>query len=319
MKPTVFIQTNAQQYVGAKVAEYALKKMSPNRDKFDVQIMHLEDYPCLYEREGQPHLRGGKKVIWHNWGLQSFTPLRFLPPQLMNYQGKAIVIDPDIFALTDIYELLTRDMQGKAIFCRKIYPEDLRKIYPEDRTTLSFYGTSVMLLDCSKLTHWQWEKQVEAMFNFELDYQPWTRLWLEPEDTIGLLEEEWNHLDTLTEKTKLLHNTRRETQPWKTGLPIDFNCPNRSSGVPKKWGLIPVPWIRKTKAFVLGKEYVPSHIYFKHPDPNQEKLFFSLLKECLDEGILTETLLISEMAKNHIRKDALQLLDSSEYRVRAAV
>ncbi|MDJ0588977.1 MAG: hypothetical protein QNJ72_03140 [Pleurocapsa sp. MO_226.B13] len=318
MKPTVFIHTNAQQYVGAKVAEYALKKTSPNRDKFDVKILQLEDYPCLYEREGQPHLRGGKKPIWHNWDLQSFTPLRFLPPQLMNYQGRAIVIDPDIFALSDIYELLTRDMEGKAIFCRKIYPEDMRKVYPEDirkvypkdTKMLPFYATSVMLLDCSKLTHWQWEKQIEEMFSFERDYQPWTRLLMEPEASIGLLEEEWNHLDTLNEKTKLLHNTRRETQPWKTGLPIDFNRPNRKSGVPKKWGLIPVPWIRRTKAFVLGKEYYPTHIYRQHPDSNQEKLFFSLLRECLDEGIFTEELLVSEMENNHIRKDTLQLLQA---------
>lgn len=313
MKPTVFIQSNAQQYVGAKVAEYAIKKMSPNRDKFDVQIMQLEDYPDLYEREGQPHLRGGNKPIWHNWDLQSFTPLRFLPPELMNYQGRAVVIDPDIFALADIYELLTRDMEGKAIFCRKLYPEDMRQLYPEYKSipTLPFYATSVMLLDCSKLTHWQWSKQIAEMFNFERDYQPWTRLWMEPEDSIGLLEEEWNHLDTLTGKTKLLHNTKRETQPWKTGLPIDFNRPDRKPGVPKKWGLIPVPWIRRTKAFVLGKEYYPTHIYRKHPDFNQEKLFFSLLRDCLAEGIFTEELLVSEMENNHLRKDTLQLLQFS--------
>ncbi|PSB06374.1 hypothetical protein C7B62_23000 [Pleurocapsa sp. CCALA 161] len=303
MKLTVFIHTNAQQYVGAKVAEYALKKMSPNRDKFDVKILHLEDYPFLYEREGQSHLRGGKQVIWHNWDLQSFTPLRFLPPQLMNYQGRAIVIDPDIFALTDIYELLTRDMQGKAIFCRKIFPAD--------QSREPYYGTSVMLLDCSKLTHWQWEKQIAEMFDFQRDYQPWTRLWMEAENSIGLLEEEWNHLDTLNEQTKLLHNTRRETQPWKTGLPIDFNRPNRQSGVPKKWGLIPVPWIRRTKAFIQGTEYYPTHIYRKHPDSNQEQLFFSLLRECVVEGIFTEESLVAEMENNHIRRDTLQILQYS--------
>ncbi len=205
-----------------------------------------------------------------------------------------------VFALAS----MRRDMEGKAILCRKICPED--------NCTAPFYGTSVMLLDCSKLTHWQWEKQIEEMFNFERDYQPWTRLCMEPEDSIGLLEEEWNHLDTLNEKTKLLHNTRRETQPWKTGLPIDFNRPNRKSGVPKKWGLIPVPWIRRTKALIQGKEYYPSHLYFKHPDSNQEKLFFSLLRECLAEGIFTEELLISEMENNHLRKDTLQMLQYSQ-------
>ena len=36
-----------------------------------------------------------------------------MPPELMGYQGRAVVIDPDIFAIGDIWELLTRDMQGK--------------------------------------------------------------------------------------------------------------------------------------------------------------------------------------------------------------
>ena len=48
--------------------------------------------------------------------------------------------------------------------------------------------------------------------------------------------------------------------------------------------------------------------YEPHPDPNQERFFFGLLKECLEQGIVTEAMLRDEMAKNHVRHDALELV-----------
>ena len=56
MKPTVFIQTNHKQVVGALVSEYSLKRNSQNPDAFDVRIMHTKDYPFLCEHEGQEDL-----------------------------------------------------------------------------------------------------------------------------------------------------------------------------------------------------------------------------------------------------------------------
>jgi len=54
---------------------------------------------------------------------------------------------------------------------------------------------------------------------------PWHFLLSESPDHIGLLEDEWNHCDMLTEATKLLHNTEISTQPWKTGLPLLYRAP----------------------------------------------------------------------------------------------
>src|SRR5262249_10877583 len=147
--------------------------------------------------------------IWRNDDLQSFTPLRFMPPELMGYRGRVVVIDPDVFALADINALIGRDMQGKAIVCRK-------------RGLKGGYASSVMRLDCAKLLHWAVGRQCEEMFAFKRDYMRWVSLLLEPEGTIGLFGPEWNDFDRLTPNTKMLHNTRRKTQPWKTGLPVDF-------------------------------------------------------------------------------------------------
>ena len=213
MEHCVFIHTNHKQIVGALVAEHALRRNSRHNDRFDVRIIEHKDYPFMQAREGHLYLRDGMKRPWLNDDLQSFTPLRFMPPELMGYRGRAVVIDPDVFAVGDVWELLSRDMQDKAILCRA-------------RTGTKgcidkCLATSVMLLDCARLTHWRVEEQFNAMFEFRCDYMNWICLRTEPRDTIGLFEEEWNHFDTLTPQTRMLHTTRRRTQPWKAGLPID--------------------------------------------------------------------------------------------------
>ena len=234
MKPTVFIHTNEKQWVGAKVAEYSIRKASPNREKFAISILRLEDHDALCGREGQTYLRDRRPTLWRNGDLQSFTPLRFLPPQLMNYEGRTVVIDPDVFALSDIYELLTRDMKGKAIICKPVYTAAGR---------FRYHASSVMLLDCSRLRHWRWQDQIEEMFTGKRDYRQWIWLLLEPSENIGPLEAEWNHFDRLDENTKLLHNTQRLTQPWKTGLPIDFTRTKNTLPQGRKWGILPRSWL----------------------------------------------------------------------------
>ena len=177
MEHCVFIHTNHKQVVGALVAKYALRRNSQNNDRFDVRIIEKKDYPFFDAREAQMYLRDGVKRTWLNEDLQSFTPLRFMPPELMGYKGRSVVIDPDIFAVGDVWELLSRDMQGKAIMCR-------RRSGPKgfvDRCLAS----SVMLLDNARLTHWHVEEQFNELFEFKRDYQPWVCLKLEDRDTIG--------------------------------------------------------------------------------------------------------------------------------------
>src|SRR6201989_1189525 len=93
----IFIQTNARQLIGALVSAHSLKRNSAHRDAFDDTIMHHEDHAFFTAREGQQFPRGGDEGVWDNEDLQSFTPLRFMPPALMGYRGQAVVMDPDIF------------------------------------------------------------------------------------------------------------------------------------------------------------------------------------------------------------------------------
>ncbi|MEN8107257.1 MAG: hypothetical protein ABFS22_04545 [Pseudomonadota bacterium] len=288
----VFIQANDKQMLGAIVAEHALRRNSRHSDRFDVRIMSYDDIPVFGSREGDRFLRGGGKRLWVRDDLQSFTPSRFLPPQLMGYQGRAVVIDPDVFAIADVWELLSRDMQGKAIMCR---PKSGNK---GKRGCLA---TSVMLLDCAKLTHWKFDEQFNEMFEFKRDYLKWVCLKYEDPATIGLFENEWNDFDHLTPQTKMLHTTKRKHQPWKTGLPIDYRPADAFQLFP------PRHWLRRTRRALFG-DYGLLGTYGRHPDPNQEKFFFGLVKECLDQGIITEARLREEMQCNHLRHDALEVL-----------
>ncbi len=292
-KPTVFIHTNHRQWVGALVSAYSLKRNAADPEAFDVRYLHTKDFPALQGREGQLYLRGGREVPWHNDDLQSFTPLRFAPPEVMGYRDRALLIDPDVFAVGDVLELLTRDMEGKALMCR---PRPLRR-----DGKVGDLATSVMLMDCTKLTHWHLEKDFGELFTKERDYAKWIALKLEPEETIGFFENEWNDFDRLTAQTKLLHNTKRQTQPWKTGLPQDFVMADKFRWFPPKG------WLRRGRQLLFGyHDY--GGAYVKHPDPNQENFFFGLVKECLETGVFDEALLREEMARNHIRHDALELV-----------
>lgn len=279
MKPTVFIQANARQMLGAKISAWSYKKASSRPDSFDVRIMDAAKWPRLM-REGQSILRDGHVRAWDPDDLQSFTPLRFAPPSLMKFEGKAVVTDPDCFGVGDVAELFDRDMDSKAIMA---VPR------PGHNRRDDYIATSVMLLDCARLRRWDFDQDLDDLFNQRFDYVDWIELKREDRSTIGYLEPEWNDFDRLTPKTKILHTTKRRTQPWKAGLPIDYTLRERG----------PFDFLRRLKRSK----------YEQHPDPNQEALVYSLLADLVDRGEVTKHELVAEMAANHVRHDSLELIE----------
>jgi hypothetical protein len=279
VKPTVFIQANARQMLGAKISAWSYKKASSRPDSFDVRIMDAAKWPRLM-REGQSILRDGHVRAWDPDDLQSFTPLRFAPPSLMKFEGKAVVTDPDCFGVGDVAELFDRDMDSKAIMA---VPR------PGHNRRDDYIATSVMLLDCARLRRWDFDQDLDDLFNQRFDYVDWIELKREDRSTIGYLEPEWNDFDRLTPKTKILHTTKRRTQPWKAGLPIDYTLRERG----------PFDFLRRLKRSK----------YEQHPDPNQEALVYSLLADLVDRGEVTKHELVAEMAANHVRHDSLELIE----------
>ena len=286
MKPKVFIHTNHKQYVGALVSAHSMRRNSKNPDAFDVELIELEKHMDFFGKyEGRDYLRDGVSRTWLNDDLQSFTPLRFMPPELMGYEGKAVVVDPDVFAVQDVGELLSMDMEGKAVWC--VY----RAGHP---------ASSVMLMDCAKLRDWKVSENFDALFRREREYKTWMNLGYQDQATIGQLDPGWNDFDKLSERTKMIHNTKRRTQPWKSGLPVDFVPAENNPYSPLSWLM-----------FIRRKLFGPYGLlgnYKSHPDKNQENFFFGLLKECVENGSITEELLQDAMKQNYVRHDALDVI-----------
>lgn len=282
MKPTVVIHTNDKQMLGALVSAHSFRRNSRTPDSFEVRIVNSSEFPELQQR-GHSLIRGGHVREWDGDDLQSFTPLRFAIPGLLGYEGLAVVTDPDVFAVGDVVELFSRSLEGRAIMCTP---------RPGYRKITDPLATSVMLLDCARLKHWRFADDLKSLWAHRIDYLDWINLKLEDIDTIGLLEPEWNDFDHLTPSTKLLHNTKRRTQPWKTGLPIDFTFKER--------GLLnfALPIVRK-----LAPNYTP------HPDWRQEAYFYALLAEALECGTVTREQVEKEVRLGHVRPDSEALIE----------
>ena len=279
MKPVVFIQSNDRQALAARISAFSIRRNARDAESFDVKIMDVHDHPRLVQK-GQSIKRAGHIRRWDPDDLQSFTPLRFFPPQAMGFEGRALVIDPDVFAIGDVCELFDRDLEGKAIWARP---------RPGHNNETNYIATSVMLLDCAKLGHWQFDDELDALFAHRFDYTDWMALRREDPATIGYLEPGWNDFDTLAPRTKLLHTSKRRTQPWKTGLPVDYTL--------------------RERGFLYPVRQLLAQRYQRHPDPRQEALVYSLLAEMIDCGEFTTQEVRRGMGADHLRHDSLELVE----------
>lgn len=288
----VFIQSNKKQELGALLSRYSLIKNSQNSSLFDVEIMMVENQPDLMEMNGREYLRNGEIFKFDREDLQSFTLSRFLPPDLMNFEGRALVIDPDVFAIegVDIFELLNMEMSSHSILA-----------CPAGE---GVFKSSVMLLDCSKLRHWKWNALLNDLFEKRIDYRRLMQLSLEPEKSVGLLGEEWNHCDVLNSQTKLIHFTRRLTQPWKTGLKVDFTYDGNQGFLARQRRKIVTP-----VKILLGREKKFFSKYQPNPDPVQEMFFFRLAKQALKENVLSVDFIKYNLNQNFIRPDFLKKIE----------
>ncbi len=280
-KKIVFIHTNNKQLLGAKLAQYAILKNTNNKS-IEIEILNVDDRKDFKEFVGKSYKRSGTDYIHKDDDLQSFTLSRFLPPELMNYEGRSVVIDPDIFALSDISQLFEIDMSGQAVAaCKK-------------KTS---WDSSVMLMENRLLKHWSMTQIINDLTSFRLDYND--IMTLRFEDSVHELNRSWNDLDNLTNNTLMLHTTNRLTQPWKTGLKIDFTrIPMR-----KIFGFIP----REPIHWVLGKR--PSR-YQPHPDKKIEGFFMNLLNDALQNEIIDKSYLQSEIDKKNLREDIFKFINS---------
>ncbi len=278
-KRGIFIQSNKKQLLGAKIAKFAMETRGKAKEhEIPVVIIEVEKIPAFQDFVGKPYRKGNYENYTFR-DLQSFTMTRFMPPELMGYEGRALVIDPDIFALDDISSLLKMEMHDAGIAaCKK----------------KESWDTSMMVLDCNKLPHWKITDMLNAIAGKQRAYEDIATL-RDEKTPIMELPRVWNSLDALTPETKMLHTTIRLTQPWRTGLPIDFT----QNPVPNLFGLIPRFWVRQ-----------PTH-YQPHPYKNIENLFMELAHDALTAGAYTVQEVEEAVLAKDVRSDFLKLVGAA--------
>jgi hypothetical protein len=200
----IFIQTNPQQELAAKVSMYSFIKFGFN----NVELLKLHDVEVLKKNFGKKYYRNGQLVTFDPNDLQSFTFLRFLPPKLID-NDFCLIIDPDVFAISNPASITDyMSLSDFKIFCTE---KNLK------------YRSEVMLINCkNNFKLWDFDKIIEEIFLKKLDYNELINLDFLDKKKIGLLPSSFNTIDQINKDTILLHTSNRITQPWKEGLDVDF-------------------------------------------------------------------------------------------------
>jgi energy-coupling factor transporter ATP-binding protein EcfA2 len=226
-----------------------------------------------------------------NDDLQSFTPLRFLPPELMGYQGRAVVIDPDVFAVGDVWELLSRDMAGqgdpvpasaagdKGCYAVQRHAAGLRPAHP-----LALRGSSSARCSSGKR-----------------DYMDWICLKLEPKETIGAFEAEWNDFDRLTPRRSCCTTPSAGPSPGRPACRWTSRRPARRPGASA------LGWLMRARGECSALRGLGR--YKRHPDPTRSASSSGCCASASRRGIVSEAMLREEMAQNHVRHDAFEVLE----------
>lgn len=131
-----------------------------------------------------------------------FSFQRFLIPELCNYTGKAIYLDADMQVFHDIRDIWDQEFGD----C------DLQTVKASRTGRLGQF--SVMLLDCEALK-WDIDQIVADLDKGKLSYEN-LMYEMRVASKIGMgISPEWNSLEKFVpEKTRLLHYTDMNTQPW---------------------------------------------------------------------------------------------------------
>lgn len=138
-----------------------------------------------------------------------FSLARFVIPEVMRYQGRAIYFDSDQICLgnpSSLLDILLGDNSLAACTAR-------REVDSPDS-----FDTSVMVIDCSRC-HWRIRDLLEGLRAGAWAY--WELMCLSGRAAplrcggVTPLDPIWNTYDTPDSSTQILHYTTKEYQPWK--------------------------------------------------------------------------------------------------------
>jgi len=276
----IYIQSNPQQLAASKVAKYSFK----NQGFENIEIINLEDNSLLKKKIGNKFKRNGKIISFDPNDLQSFTLLRFFPPKICKNKY-CLIIDPDVFAVKNFDKIFD------------VYHDEKFKIYCTKKNDR--IKSEVMLINTENFDHWDYEKIIDDLFSLKIDYSELINLDFINKNSIGLMDENFNSHDEITDQTILLHTTNRITQPWKTGLDIDY------SYHASKFNLL-INYLKKYIGLDYQKKLLEKK-YQIHPNKKVVQFVTKLFVDAINSKDISYEEIILSVEKKFISK---QFLDS---------
>ena len=255
----ILIQSNKKQKLASKIAAASFIKQGFTHD--NIKFLEFENNSLLKSKINKKYLRKGKIKTFKD-DLQSFTLLRFYGPEFIDYKGKILVIDPDVFAIKNPKDISNFLDQDNYLACTFINQKP---------------RSEVMMIDATKI-RWKFKEIIEKLFNLEIDYDDLMNLSFDKNLKINELDMCYNSHDQITEDSILLHTTNRITQPWKEGLDIDFERYHSKKNIIKQK-------IRKFLGLKYNKEIIADK-YYKHPNEEVIKKFKELFDYALQHKII---------------------------------
>ncbi len=180
-------------YVGTEPAQWlvtqVLKRSIMARTKCAVEFIPLDPQAIL-----MPKLPMQTGFSFYRWAV----------PKLASFDGRAIYLDADICVLSDIGDLYEMHFDKPATARR-------------ETNGGQGYFTSVMVLDCDRLRHWDFPMWSAAA---AINVHHYARtMWARPSapnhNDFDPLPSCWNDLDIIKPDTRLIHFTDLGRQPWR--------------------------------------------------------------------------------------------------------
>lgn len=185
----IFIGSSPSEWLPSKVLEYSIKKHASFNVKCHRLYEKTRSYKLPKDKANQPRT--------------PFSFQRFLIPELMNYNGRAVYLDSDMLVMQDIARLWRMPFGGADIICTSALSPAQKAVQ-----------FSVMLMNCSALG-WNIDALVDDLDAGKLSYESLVYRMDGIAKTAPRIPPTWNFLDRFVDgTTALIHYTNMHTQPW---------------------------------------------------------------------------------------------------------
>jgi hypothetical protein len=193
----VFVGAAPESVLAANVLAYTIHKFATR----PVRVVPMHNLNLPVAKDPKNRARTG------------FSFTRFVIPELANYSARALYVDSDMQVFTDISELWDIEFGDQKVLCTS------QPVFEKWKDNPGFHPGrqySVMLLDTPRLP-WKIQEIVKGLDDGKFTYEDllFECCLVKPEEIEDRIPSEWNNLEHYEEgKTKLLHYTMVNTQPW---------------------------------------------------------------------------------------------------------